>query len=47
VSTVRVVLIDAATGVRMGEAELPLAQLPESFAAPTTLRSDGTRFRLA
>jgi hypothetical protein len=37
VTTVRVEFINAATGEPLGEAELPSAQLPETFAKPTTL----------
>lgn len=40
-STVRVRLIDGSTGQPLGEADLPAEQLPESFAAPTTLHIEG------
>jgi hypothetical protein len=39
--TVHVQLVDAASNLPLGEADLSVEQLPESFAAPTTLHLGG------
>ncbi|MBE1488446.1 hypothetical protein [Plantactinospora soyae] len=39
---VRVVFVDADTGAQIGRSELPVAQLPESFQAQTTLELAGS-----
>ncbi len=40
-TTIRVILIDAGTSTRLGEAEFPVAQLPETFEVATTLHLAG------
>src|SRR5688572_27711365 len=39
--TIRVELVDAATGTALGVADLPAEDLPDSFAAATTLQLAG------
>ena len=41
-TTIHVQLVNAKTQTVMGEADLPVDQLPESFAAPTTLHLGGS-----
>lgn len=45
-STVRVTFVDAATDAVIGEVELPVEQLPETFARPTTLDLGGTDWQV-
>jgi hypothetical protein len=42
VTTIHVQLVNAKTQTVMGEADLPVEQLPESFAEPTTLHLGGS-----
>jgi hypothetical protein len=45
-TTIHVVLIDAASGAAMGEADLPVDQLPESFGMSTTIHLGGSDWQV-
>ena len=45
-TTIHVQLVNAATQTVMGEADLPVEQLPETFAVATTLHLGGTDWRV-
>jgi hypothetical protein len=45
-TTIHVVLIDAESGATMGEADLPLEQLPESFGMSTTIHLGGSDWQV-